>query len=217
MRAAIPYACESGGGAEIKKVYVDSARWVAVWPSVYEPAEDTWITLECGREAARAVRSVRLLVDVGSGTGVLGLTLALDASPAYAVLLDINPCAALNSLDNARQWRLDALIDVAQCDNVSCLKLRGRCIVVYNTPYLPVVDHDLEGLAWSGGARELLRTAEAVAESGPGCCIAVTFSSLAAHVDAVLTRLKSRGFRIICRRLKHVFFEDIVSVAACRP
>ena len=152
------------------------------------------------------------MVDVGSGTGVLGLSCAHASS--YTLLIDVNPCAVLCSKRNAAANRLDAVTDVVQCDNVTCLRSLGGGLLVYNTPYLPVEDAGCLGAAWSGGLREALRAAQQAPRLGAECIVLV-YSSLSGDDRKLLGLLEAQGFRAAKKRL-HVFFEDIVVASACR-
>jgi methylase of polypeptide subunit release factors len=202
------------------KVYIDGSRYVLVLKNVYNPAEDTWLTLKCALSVASRASHTHILVDVGSGTGVIGLSLALSSYAdriRYVVATDLNPCATINTLVNARLHGLAHLFDVAQCDNISCIRpTRSPVLIVYNTPYLPVNDEGLEALAWSGGLLETLRTIN-MASSYAKPCLVVCFSSLSGPEDKVLEALRASGFSVVCKLVEHVFFEDIVSVAACKP
>ena len=154
----------------------------------------------------------RLVVDLGSGTGVLGLSCARAAG--YTVLIDVSPCAVECSKLNAAANGLDAFVDVVQCDNATCLRgLRGG-LLVYNTPYLPVEDTGCLGAAWSGGLREAMRAAVHAAGLDAGCIVLV-YSSLSGDDKGLLDLLEAQGFRVDKSRL-HVFFEDIVVASGCR-
>jgi len=190
---------------------------VCVCAHVYEPAEDTWLALEVVRELIGANRgaSLELCIDVGSGTGVLGLECGSKNVP-YTLLLDMNPCAAYCSRLNAKRRGVDGLLDVAQCDGLSCIRCPDRrFLVVYNTPYLPVDDGGLEGLAWSGGIREAERLARYAGSCPRLACIVLVYSSLSGSDKEVLKTLREAGVAVE-RRSLHIFFEDIVVVYGCR-
>lgn len=204
------YSCEAGCH---KRVYLDGDRGVCVCPRVYEPAEDTWLALEAIREI-EAGGPAPLCVDVGSGTGVLGLECASRGS--YTVMIDLSPCAARCSLLNARGSGLDALVDVVQCDNASCLRCPGAgAYIMYNTPYLPVEDEGIEALAWSGGIGEAERLAALVAGCPGYRCVVLVYSSLSGSNERLLDVLSKAGVALKKGSL-HLFFEDIVVVYGCR-
>lgn len=179
---------------------------------VYEPAEDTWLALEAIRDIIREGEPRGgLCVDVGTGTGVLGLFCARKGY--YTVLVDLNPCATACAQYNMRS--LGALGDIVQCSTTSCLRCPlAVSLLVYNTPYLPVEEKGLEGLAWSGGLEEAHRLIEYYLNCVPSGCSIVVYSSLSGSDRELLRKLKKAG-RLVLRSL-HVFFEDIKAAATCK-
>ena len=217
MADAVPYTCRLG---ESKKLYLDARNFIYVFSTVYEPAEDTWLAVDCSVNVLAGLEwRPKLVVDVGSGTGAITATLLLrDSVSSYTLMVDLSPCAALNSWANAKLLGYDALVDVAQCDNITCVRSGiDRVVAIYNTPYLPVEDDGgLETLAWSGGLKEATRLVELLSSIGRGCAV-VVFSSLSGDERAVVRAMARRGFKVVCRLTLHVFFEDIVALAACKP
>jgi len=209
-RGAVSYSCEAICD---KEVYVDDNWAIYACRRVYEPAEDTWLALEAVEELVRE-NSVYLCVDVGAGTGVLGLRCSMHSG--YTILIDVSPCAVYCSRLNSRRMGVDALVDVVQCDNISCIRCPGReSVFVYNTPYLPVEDEGLEGLAWSGGIREARRLAGQASACTGLSCVVLVYSSLSGSDKDVVDSLRGAGIAVKKRSL-HVFFEDIVVVYGCR-
>lgn len=209
MESRVGYECEAKC---VREVYLDGARAICVCESVYEPAEDTWLALEAVKEI-QGERRLAVCVDVGAGTGVLGLQCGVYGS--YTVLIDVSPCAVYCSLLNSRRMGLDALVDVAQCDNMTCIRCPSEGLAVYNTPYLPVEDEGLEGLAWSGGIHEAERLARLVSTCKGLKCVTLVYSSLSGSDKDVLDSLGSVGIAVKKKRL-HMFFEDILVVYGCK-
>ena len=209
MENRVSYDCKARCA---RKVYLDSVRAICVCEHVYEPAEDTWLAIEAVKEIQGKCRPT-LCVDVGAGTGVLGLQ--CGAYGSYTVLIDVNPCAVYCSLLNSHRMGLDALVDVVQCDNITCIRCPSEGLVVYNTPYLPVKDKGLEGLAWSGGIHEAERLARQVSACRRLKCVTLVYSSLSGSDKDVLDSLGSAGIAVRKKRL-HVFFEDILVVYGCK-
>jgi len=147
---------------------------------------------------------------------VLGLHCAVR-DPGYALLIDLNPCAAYCAHTNTASTGLGWLIDVAQCDSISCLRcpLPRGAVIIYNTPYLPVEDEGLEALAWSGGIDEASRAARFASRCIVEGCVVLVYSSLSGNEEEVLRPLSEAGFTVK-RRGIHMFFEDIVVATACR-
>ncbi|ABM81470.1 methyltransferase [Hyperthermus butylicus] len=181
--------------------------------NVYEPAEDTWLALDI-LEKTLVSNGYSIVLDVGCGTGVLGVYTAAKTK-TYTVLIDVNPCATYCAKTNTERLGLSAYVDIVQCDNATCIRRLGtRTLAVYNTPYLPVEEYDeLLGLAWSGGLREAQRIVDIAGEWAS--CIILVYSSLSGDDRELVGKLRDRGFGVERYKI-HFFFEDIVGVRACR-
>ncbi len=190
----------------IRRVYVETNRYLEVFDTVYEPSDDSWLALHCINKMKEL--NVPLCIDIGAGTGVLGIL----GCKGYRIFVDINPCSTYNVLHNIRNWHLDHLADVVQCDNISCLRCLSA-LYIYNTPYLPVNDDGLEGLAWSGGLREALRLLEFLTECRQHYLV-IVFSSLSGDSRKLVTYLREREYNIKCTMKEHLFFEDIIVIGA---
>jgi release factor glutamine methyltransferase len=196
-------------------VNINGVRF-CVCRNVYEPAEDTWLALSLIDELAEEGLEFPVIVDVGSGTGVLGVYALERLAASLLVLVDVNPYACKCSMASARESRAGHAADVVCCDNITCLgcgRLSGS-LIIYNTPYLPVEDSGELGLAWSGGIREAVRTVYAALACRPRCLVLV-YSSLSGDDEPLLSYIRMRGYSIR-RRVAHYFFEDIIGVKACR-
>ena len=181
--------------------------------NVYEPAEDSWLALDILDEIL-AGNSYDIVLDVGCGTGVLGVYVAAKTK-TYTVLIDVNPCAVYCAKANSGRANLGVYVDIAQCDNATCIRRLGAgTLVVYNTPYLPVEEYDdLLGLAWSGGLREARRIVDIAGDWAD--CIVLVYSSLSGDDSRLIEKLRALGFSVERYKI-HFFFEDIVGVRACR-
>ncbi len=176
-------------------------------PCVYEPGDDSLLAVEA---MARAPwRGVARAVDLGSGTGILGLA-AATLYGASVVAVDSNPWAA-----RASALTLGSAGSAIQCDWGSCL-LPGFDLAVSNPPYLPVEDR-LPGecgtelaRAWSGGARAAREACEAAARLAPR--VVLVYSSLTGWSPEEC--LERRGFRVVARLAKRFFMETVFAVAA---
>jgi release factor glutamine methyltransferase len=87
-------------------------------------------------EAALKLRA-RNMVDIGTGSGAIAITLALETG-ARVVGTDVSLAALRVAAENAR--RLDANIDWVACDLASALKSGSFDLVVSNPPYVPARD-----------------------------------------------------------------------------
>lgn len=110
-----------------------------VTPDVLIPRPETEHVVEVALAVARGARS---LVDVGTGSGALAVTLQLETGAA-AVGTDISWPAAAVAAKNAE--RLAAHVDFAVCDLLAAIADRSVDLVVSNPPYVPAGDkHGLQ-------------------------------------------------------------------------
>jgi release factor glutamine methyltransferase len=131
----------------VKKVFFED--WVfCVLENVYEPAEDSFLFAE-----NLAVGEGDVVLDMGTGCGILGVVAAEKAAKVVAV--DVNPYAVRCAKENAK---LNGVLDrmfFVQGDLFSAIRIGERFdLVLFNAPYLPSEsgeDGSLLGRAWSGG------------------------------------------------------------------
>lgn len=114
-------------------------REFRVTPDVLIPRPETEHVVEVALECAPHPRR---LLDVGSGSGALAATLALETgAPAWAT--DISPSAAAVAAGNAA--RLGARVHVVVCDLMEAVAGASMDLVVSNPPYVPINDrHGLQ-------------------------------------------------------------------------
>ena len=107
-------------------------REFRVTPDVLIPRPETEHVVEVALQIAR--RAKRLL-DVGTGSGVLAVTLQLETG-AQAWATDISPAAATVAAGNAR--RLGAPVKVVICDLMETIAAGAMDLIVSNPPYVPL-------------------------------------------------------------------------------
>lgn len=117
---------------------------LAVRPGVFIPRPETEILVDVALEAVARV-SEPVVVDVGTGTGAIGLSIKDERPDASVFAID----RSLDAVDLARlnAERLELDVEVLVGDLLSSLpeELRGRVdVVVSNPPYVAV--EELEGL-----------------------------------------------------------------------
>src|SRR5512141_1093690 len=94
--------------------------------------------------AERAVAALRrsprmrpLAMDVGTGSGVIAVTLAAEVPAARVVAIDISPGALRKARENAARHGVAARVLPIRCDLLSALKCGERFdVVVSNPPYV---------------------------------------------------------------------------------
>ncbi len=79
------------------------------------------------------------LLDIGTGSGALAVTLQLETG-AIAWATDISPAAAALAVQNAR--RLGAAVRVVVCDLMEAIAARSMDLIVSNPPYVPLAQRE---------------------------------------------------------------------------
>ena len=89
--------------------------------------------------ALRLARGATRVLDVGTGSGALAVTLQLETGAA-AWATDISPAAALVARENAR--RLKAPVHVVVCDLMSAVHDHSFDLIISNPPYVPLTHRE---------------------------------------------------------------------------
>jgi len=117
-------------------------REFRVTPDVLIPRPETEHVVEVALQIARGAKRV---LDVGTGSGALAVTLQLETG-AEAWATDISPAAATVATGNAR--RLGARVNVTICDLMEASAAGSMDLIVSNPPYVPLAQ-------WQGLQREV--------------------------------------------------------------
>ena len=107
-------------------------REFRVTPDVLIPRPETEHVVEVALSVAREARRI---VDVGTGSGALAVTMQLETG-ASTLATDISPAAVAVAVENAA--RLDARVDFVVCDLLSAIADRSAELIVSNPPYVPL-------------------------------------------------------------------------------
>jgi len=93
-------------------------------------------------ESALALRLPRgaAVLDVGTGSGCLAITLALEIPESLAVATDLSPGALAVARRNARRHRVEDRVHLIAADLVAGLDLSRFDLVVANPPYIDAAD-----------------------------------------------------------------------------
>ncbi len=119
----------------ITKVQEFYGRPFRVSPAVLIPRPETEHVIEAAMKVAPAARQV---LDIGTGSGAIAVTLALEMRYAAVTGTDISPAALAVARQNAEANR--ASVPFAACDLGSAIAARCMDLVVSNPPYVPLED-----------------------------------------------------------------------------
>jgi release factor glutamine methyltransferase len=176
---------------------------------VYEPAEDSFLLAE-----ALDVESCASVLDVGCGSGFLGLVVAKTAGRVLSV--DLNPAALECTKENAMLNGAENL-EVRRSDLFSSVTEKFD-LIIFNPPYLPTEEgepRDDVSLAWDGGwsGREVIDRflADVSAHMNPGGRIYLLGSSLSDYEKTILV-LEDYGFQISLVARRKLDFEELVVI-----
>src|SRR5579872_7203470 len=107
-------------------------REFRVTPDVLIPRPETEHVVEV---ALRVARGARRVLDAGTGSGALAVTLQLETG-AEVWATDISPPAAAAAAANAQ--RLGAQVAIVVCDLLEAIASGSMGLIVSNPPYVPV-------------------------------------------------------------------------------
>jgi release factor glutamine methyltransferase len=110
-------------------------REFRVTPDVLIPRPETEHVVETALQCGAR----RRILDVGSGSGALAVTLQLETG-AETWAADISPAAAVVAVDNAR--RLGASVNVIVCDLMQAVAPGSMDLIVSNPPYVPLTERE---------------------------------------------------------------------------
>jgi release factor glutamine methyltransferase len=130
---------------------------------VYEPSDDTFLLLDSLTAEADLLRQLqpKLCVEIGSGSGCVITHLASLLPEAMLLAGDINRVAVAATLATAAANKQQSHLDACQMDLLGALRPGSVDVLVFNPPYVPTSDEELEeaerttdiSAAWAGGER----------------------------------------------------------------
>ncbi len=183
---------------------------------VYFPAEDTYILLERAIELV-SQKSPASICELGCGSGIIGISLALACPQSEVYLADINLQSVAAAQANARQHQVQDRVKILESNLFENFPRGIKFdLILFNPPYLPA-SGELESLEvqqqTEGGTSglEVMRLflemlPPFLQKTGVADFIASSLSSLS-DIEAIC-----KNVHLHLERAKsiHIFFEDII-------
>jgi len=117
----------------------------AVTPDVLVPRQDTEVLVEAVLQLCRGIPAVRIL-EIGTGSGAIAVTLAVNCPQAEVVATDISPAALAVARQNIVSHSVEERITLVEADLFPVLPQEAPRydLIVSNPPYIP--SSDIDGL-----------------------------------------------------------------------
>ncbi len=138
-----------------RKEYSDSAiafdgLRISTRESVYVPHEDSFLLAQATRLHAKG-----RVLDLGCGTGIVGLAASQNPAVSEVVFADVNPDALELAKKNASENGVKKKHSFVQTDLFSTLAGQRFDTICFNPPYLPTAKEEVlngyENAAYDGG------------------------------------------------------------------
>ncbi len=200
------------------KRYREGNRNKETEKSVYMGAEDTYLLAD-----NLQVNNGDLVLDLGTGSGILAILAAKKAENVKVIATDINPYAAKFAKQNIELNKVGKKVTVVRGDLFGPFSMKAKFdLILFNPPYLPV--NNSEGdewieKAWSGGinGREIIdkfleKFSDHLKEKGRLLMIQSSLS----NYEKTIEILKQKKFKVEIMAKKKFMFEEIVLIAATK-
>lgn len=167
------------------------------------------------------------LLDVGTGSGCLAVTLALELPRARVVATDLSPGALAVATANARRLGAEERVRTLACDLWHALHRTAFDLVVSNPPYVgrheagelsrEIVDHEpaLALFADAGGTAALEELVTGAAELTPGTRLALEIGR--GQLAAVRRMAAASGLQLEAVRRDYARIPRVVLLRRPRP
>jgi len=198
-----------------KQVFYDGLCF-QVFKDVYEPAEDTFLI---AHNLSRTVRKDDIVLDIGTGCGILAIIAARKAKKVVAT--DLNPSAVKCARLNAKINGVAHKVEVRRGDLFQSIEKTERFdVIIFNAPYLPTPPNEQRtwiGQSWAGGPNGrqiidpfILEAPHYLKRKGK---ILLVQSSLTS-ISETLEKFRKQGLEARVIAEKKVAFETIMAIQA---
>jgi len=183
---------------------------------VYQPAEDTYLLLDFLAERIIPEKPSRVC-ELGTGSGIIGVSIAILSPQSEVILADINPIAVAATQANARRHQVYDRITILESNLFKKIPQEQKFDwIVFNPPYLPA-SGELESIELQqqteGGKsgleiirRFLEKLPPFLKKTGKAYFIASSLSSLS---ELEITCQRTH-IQLELKKSIHFFFEDII-------
>lgn len=192
--------------------------------TVYPPAEDSFLAAKMVAKCLEESKSGSLnVLDMGTGTGILGLTALRSKKVSEVTFVDVNQ----DAIEAARRNCIANNLSGKRCEFITgdlFSGVKGRFdMIIFNAPYLPHEEalERFESRALDGGRDGIELTirflSQAKGHMNKESRIIIVASSLG-NLNELEEEIERLGLKITEREKEHIFFEDIVVMAvASKP
>ena len=188
----------------------------SIHPSVYKPAEDTFLLARIIEQRETPGNTL----EIGTGCGLLSLIASKNGS--HVIATDTNPHATVNSQLNARSNALDSRIEVIRCSVAQTLSRNSIFDhIIFNPPYLPAEDppEDWLSRAWAGGPTGIEFAEKVIGETAIMLKPEGDFTFLVSGENSLrrmTSYVESQGMSLRVLDSASFFFEKIFAVSVTR-
>lgn len=197
-----------------KKVFFGNFSFI-INENVYDPAEDSFLfaeNLDVGKN--------ELVLDIGTGSGILAIVASRQASEVLAV--DLNPYAIHCANQNAKLNKVSGKILFIRSDLLSSIRPAVKFdLILFNAPYVPSEENELDswlGYSWYGGItgrqvmdRFISQAPKYLQKSGKILFMQSTLTS----VDETIEKFANYGLKAkIIATQSLAFFEKLILIRA---
>ncbi len=192
---------------------------------IYEPAEDSFLAAEVLELQLGMFPIGELSVlDMGTGTGILGLVAATSPKVKRVLFADINQKAVAQAMENIA---FNAGVIKAECAALHSdlfSNIDGNFdMIIFNAPYLKDEkgEDKSDGMvkAWTGGKegieeslRFLQQASNHLNKNGRILLVASSLSNLA----KLRSEYRRMGYKEKSEKKTHIFFEDIIAITLAK-